>query len=282
MNYRHAFHAGNAADVLKHAVLAASIRHLLGKDTPFRYLDTHAGAGVYDLSGEEALRTGEWQSGIGRLAATRLDEAAEAVLAPYRQVVAALNPDGELQAYPGSPELVRLLARPVDRLTLVEKRPDEAARLGARYARDRRVTAIELDGWTALNAYVPPPERRGVVLVDPPFEQPGEFFRLRDGLVRAHRKWPTGTYLLWYPIKDVMDAEAFARDIAATGIPKVLRAELLVRRPQDTARLNGSGMIVVNPAWTLERDLGVLLPQLAALLADGAGARGRVQLLTGG
>lgn len=279
MNYRHAFHAGSAADVVKHAVLARSIAYLTGKTAPFRYIDTHAGIGLYDLVSEEAQRTGEWRGGIGRLTGTRLGDAAESVLAPYRAALARLNPDGNLRFYPGSPEIVRALARAGDRLTLVEKHPEDAARLKARYARDERVAVVALDGWTALNAYVPPKERRGLVLIDPPFEEPGEFFRMREALLKAHAKWPVGTYLLWYPVKDVLATEAFARDLAASGIPDVLRVECLFRRPQDTTQLNGSGLVIVNPAWTLEDELGVLLPPLAGLLADGEGARVRVQRL---
>lgn len=281
MNYRHAFHAGGAADVVKHAVLARSIAYLTAKPAPFRYIDTHAGAGSYDLAGDQAERTGEWRAGVGRLAATRLDAAAEAVLAPYRETLAQLNPEGPIRRYPGSPEIVRALARAADRLTLVERHPEEAARLKAHCRGDNRVRVMELDGWTALGACVPPKERRGLVLIDPPFEEPGEVFRMRGALVRAHRKWPGGTYVLWYPIKDVLESEAFARDIAGTGLKNILRIEHLLRRSGDTTRLNGSGLLVVNPAWTLEAELALLMPQLAALLADGDGARSRVQMLVG-
>lgn len=282
MNYRHGFHAGNAADVLKHAVLARSIGYLTAKPAPFRYIDTHAGAGFYDLAGGQAARTGEWRGGVGRLVEGRLDAAGERFLAPYRAAVERLNPAGMLRFYPGSPELVRGIARAGDRLTLVEKHPEEAALLKAEYRRDRRIGVVALDGWTALNAYVPPRERRGLVLIDPPFEEGGELRRLREGVVNAHGKWPGGTYLAWYPVKDGGEADAFAGDIARSGIRDVLRAELLLRRPQDPTRLNGSGLILVNPAWTLRAELEAALPQLADLLADGAGAGARIQVLAGG
>ena len=209
MNYRHAFHAGNFGDVLKHAVLARIVAHLLLKPAPFGYLDTHAGAGAYDLSSEDAQRTGEWQGGIGRLEGHDLGPAVEAVLEPYRRALAAVDPKGTGRLYPGSPAIGAALARPDDRLLLVEKHPEAAAELRYRFGRDERVHVVERDGWEALGAYLPPKQRRGLVLVDPPFEEPGDLARLRDGLARAHRKWATGTYMLWYPIKDVLATEAF-------------------------------------------------------------------------
>jgi 23S rRNA (adenine2030-N6)-methyltransferase len=276
MNYRHSYHAGNFADVLKHATLALIIRHLLQKDSSFRYLDTHAGIGLYDLKADRASRTGEWQGGIGRLWGKTLDPSLAAVLEPWRQAVETLNPDGLLRFYPGSPELVRSLVRPDDRLTLCELHPEDAAELRGRYRRDERITTVEIDGYTALNAYVPPKERRGLVLIDPPFEEGGELQRLTEGLKAAHRKWPTGIYAIWYPIKDVLETDAFARGIGKAGIPSVIAAELLIRKPNDRTRLNGCGLIVVNPPWTLTKDLNVLLPGLAGHLGEEDGARGRV------
>jgi 23S rRNA (adenine2030-N6)-methyltransferase len=280
VNYRHAFHAGNFADVLKHAVLARIVAYLGLKPAPFRYLDTHAGAGVYDLSGEAAARTGEWQAGIGRLHGHPFPPAVETVLEPYRQALTRVDPEGTLRLYPGSPEVVRSLAREQDRLLLVEKHPEEAAALRYRFGSDERVRVVERDGWTALGAFLPPKERRGLVLVDPPFEEPGEFSRLRDGLATAHRKWSTGTYMLWYPIKDVLSTEAFGRDLRGLSIPRILRAELYLRRPRDRERLNGAGLILVNPPWTLEADLKLLLPALAARLGEGEGSRGRLDRIT--
>jgi len=279
VNYRHAYHAGNFADVVKHAVLALIVEHLLKKETPFRSIDTHAGIGLYDLSAE-AERTGEWREGVGRLRAATPPPEVERLLAPYRKALDAADRDGQGRFYPGSPEVVRALARPEDRLVLCELHPEDAAALGRRYARDRRVRVIEIDGWTGLNAYVPPKERRGLVLIDPPFEKPGEFQRMTDGLARAHAKWPTGTYALWYPVKDPLETEAFGQALERTGIAKILRAELFIRRPNDPARLSGCGMIVVNPPWTLAADLEVLLPWLSDLLRQETGARSRVGWLT--
>jgi 23S rRNA (adenine2030-N6)-methyltransferase len=279
MNYRHSYHAGNFADVLKHAVLALVVRHLLQKDSAFRYLDTHAGIGLYDLKADEASRTGEWRGGVGRLWDKSLNPGLTEVLAPWRQAVAALNPGGDLRFYPGSPEVVRGLIRPGDRLTLCELHPEDAAELRGRYRRDERVTTVEIDGYTALNAYVPPKERRGLVLIDPPFEEGGELHRLAEGLTRAHKKWPTGIYALWYPIKDVLETDAFTRGLGKAGIPSIIAAELLIRRPNDRSRLNGCGLVIVNPPWTLKKDLDVLLPGLAEHLGEDEGARGRIVMV---
>ena len=181
MNYRHAFHAGGPADVVKHAVLARILVHLCNKPAAFRVIDTHAGAGLYDLRGPEATRSPEWRDGIARLLAAPIDGEAAALLAPYLDAVRALNPGGELAAYPGSPVVARALLRSQDRLVACELEPSAAAALAHNLGGDRRAKAIAIDGWTALNAYVPPPERRGVVLIDPPFEATDEFSRLARG-----------------------------------------------------------------------------------------------------
>lgn len=266
MNYRHAYHAGNFAEVVKHAALARVVAHLREKPAAFRILDTHAGAGLTDLAGPEATRTAEWRDGVGRLRAATLDGRVHALLAPYLDAIAACNPDGQLRAYPGSPVLVRAWLRAQDRLLACELEPAAACALARRMRGDARVKVVTIDGWTALSAYLPPKERRGAVLIDPPFEQPGEFARLADGLVVAHRKWATGTYLAWYPIKDRGEVDAFCRKLLRTGIPKVLRAELTIGPERAAARLAGTGLIVINPPWTLERDLATLLPALAGVL----------------
>lgn len=280
MNYRHAFHAGNFADVLKHAVLSRIVAYLGRKETAFRFLDTHAGIGVYDLAGSEAARTGEWHDGIGRLHGAVLEPPLAAALADYLGVVAALNPDGVLRRYPGSPEVVRRLARPQDRLLLCELHPEDARTLAAAFARDRRVKAVAIDGWTALRAYLPPRERRGLVLIDPPFEEPGEFERLAQGLAAAHARWAGGVYALWYPVKDVRETDSFAAALGRGGIPRLLRVELLLRRPLDPARLNGCCLVLVNPPWRLDEELRLVLPLLAARLAQGPGAGARIDWLT--
>ena len=266
MNYRHAFHAGNFADVVKHAVLARILVHLAGKPAAFRVIDTHAGAGLYDLAGAEASRTGEWRDGIGRLAAAELAPQVRELIAPYLDVVTGFNRGTPIITYPGSPALARALLRRQDRLTACELEPGAARTLADQLGGDLRIKVIAIDGWTALKAYVPPKERRGLVLIDPAFEQPDEFTRLADALIAAHRKWPTGIYQLWYPIKDRREGEAFARRLADSGIPKILRVEVEVA-PIDPERLNGSGLVIVNPPWTLERELKILLPALMSVLA---------------
>jgi 23S rRNA (adenine2030-N6)-methyltransferase len=270
MNYRHAYHAGNFADVVKHAVLCRVLVHLCEKPAAFRVIDTHAGAGRYDLDGPEAGKTQEWRDGIERLRGATLAEPIQALLAPYLDAVAAFNPDGRLATYPGSPALAQKLLRWQDRLIACELEPDAAAALENNLRGDARVKAIAIDGWTALGAYVPPVERRGVVLIDPPFEQPGEFVRLTQGLVAAHRKWPTGIYLLWYPIKDDAEVRSFVRDLARLGIAKMLRMELILPSAGQDTGLRGSGLIAVNPPWTLHDELKVLLPALAEVMSRGA------------
>ncbi len=281
MNYRHAFHAGSFADVFKHAVLCRILHYLRAKPAAFRVIDTHAGAGVYDLTGPEASRGGEWHDGIERLMAAKLTAALAALLAPYLEVVGALNERGKLTAYPGSPAVARAWLRPQDRLVACELEPKAAVALSGHLRGDSRIKTIEIDGWTALSAYVPPPERRGLVLVDPPFEQDADFHRLSHGLADAHRKWATGIYALWYPIKDRGEPDALAKRLRRLGIGKILRAELNVALRSDPSRLNGCGMILVNPPWTLESELSVLLPALAGILQRGSNGGFRLDWLAG-
>jgi 23S rRNA (adenine2030-N6)-methyltransferase len=266
LNYRHAFHAGSFADVFKHAVLCRLLDYLREKPAAFRVIDTHAGAGVYDLASPEATRGGEWHDGIARLAAAPLRDKAAALLAPYLDAVRALNPAGALKTYPGSPALVRAFLRPQDRLIACELEPKAQAALTRAMQRDPRVKTLAIDGWTALSAYVPPTERRGLVLTDPPFERDDDFPRLAQGLAAAHRKWATGQYLLWYPVKGSTEPDTLAKRLRRLGIPKILRAELIVSSLSDPTRLNGSGLIIVNPPWTLEAELRLLLPVLADVL----------------
>jgi 23S rRNA (adenine2030-N6)-methyltransferase len=284
MNYRHAFHAGNFADVVKHAVLARLLVHLGGKPAAYRVIDTHAGAGLYDLAGPEAARGTEWRNGIERLRNARLDGALHGLLAPYLDAVAAHNPGGRLTTYPGSPALVRAFLRAQDRLVACELEPNAAAALKHNFAKDRCVKVVAIDGWTALNAYVPPKERRGLVLIDPPFEDSADFARLTHGLEAAHRKWANGTYLLWYPVKVRDEPDALARRLRRSGIAKILRAEISVSgvggAKPDASRLTACGLIIVNPPWTLEPELQTLLPALAAVLAGPEAGGSRVDRIS--
>ena len=262
MNYQHAFHAGNFADVHKHAVLARILSYLKAKPAAFRVIDTHAGAGRYDLAGAEASRGGEWQEGIGKLLDRPVPDEVKTLLAPYLEVVQSFNPGGRLRVYPGSPLIALHLIRPQDRLIACELEPRAAAALKG-VLRDRRATVLAIDGWTALGAYVPPKERRGVVLVDPPFEDAADFTRLASALAAAHRKWPTGIYMLWYPIKARDAPDALARRLRKLAMPGVLRCEITMGLPRADAGLVGSGLIVINPPFKLDADLKVLLPALA-------------------
>ena len=281
MNYRHAFHAGNFADVVKHTILTRILAYLMKKDAAFRVLDTHAGLGVYDLFGDQAEKTGEWQDGIGRLIHVKLPEDVAGLLAPYLDAVRAQNPDGNLRYYPGSPFIARHMLRPQDRLMGFELHPIDAQRLKENFAGDFQTRITQLDAWDIFGTHLPPKERRGLVLVDPPFEEKGEFTRMVQSLEKAHKRWPGGTYAFWYPIKEPAEADAYLKALKATGIPKILRIELTIRPPSEPPRLHGTGMIVVNPPYLLEEEMRVLLPVLAELLGDEARGRWALQWVAG-
>lgn len=280
MNYRHAFHAGNFADVVKHIILTRLVEYLKKKDGAFRVIDTHAGLGRYDLESSEARRSPEWIDGIGRLLEAELPAKAKELMTPYLDVIRAENP-GKLKTYPGSPWLVRKLFRPQDRLEALELHPEDAWKLTTLFGGDIQARIIHLDGWLALNAHLPPKEKRGLVLVDPPFEDPGEFGRLIDGLVKGHKKFATGVFALWYPLKDTRAVHDFISTLRDLGIPKVLRAEVIVRPATNPPTLHGTGMIIVNPPFTLEAELRVLLPALARILGDEGEGRHKLEWLAG-
>jgi 23S rRNA (adenine2030-N6)-methyltransferase len=281
VNYAHAFHAGSFADVFKHAVLCRVLHHLRDKPAAFRVVDSHAGLGLYDLAGPEAARGGEWHDGIEKLLAATLPADMAALLKPYLDVIGALNERGRLTVYPGSPAIARAWLRPQDRLIACELEPRAAAALAHNLRGDTRIKTLPVDGWTALSAYVPPPERRGLVLVDPPFEEDGDFHRLSHGLATAHRKWATGIYMLWYPIKDRGEPDALAKRLRRLALPKLLRAELVVAPLSDPTKLNGCGLILANPPWRLADELAILLPGLTKILARGPKPGFRLDWLTG-
>lgn len=277
VNYRHSFHAGNFADVIKHVALMRVLEHLKAKPTPFRVIDTHAGAGFYDLIAGDAARTGEWIEGIGRLYETHLDEAAEGVLAPYRQALATLAPDR--QSYAGSPALIRHALRPDDRATFNELHPETCIALKRALPRDNRIAITPIDGYMAWKAQIPPREKRGLVLVDPPFEKDDEFARMAEGARMMAQKWPTGTLMLWYPIKSSAAVTAFERALTESGLTKLLIVELHVDRIEAGGPLAACGLAIANPPWTLAEDLSALLPGLSSLLARRDTARWRVDWL---
>ena len=281
MNYRHDFHAGNFADVVKHIALARILTYLHDKPAAFRVIDTHAGAGLYDLTSAEAERGGEWRTGIARLMQARLSEPVMALVKPYLDVVRAFNPPRELLAYPGSPLIARALLRPQDRLVACEVEPGARKRLIEALYNDAQARVVDLDGWTALTAFVPPKERRGLVLIDPPFEAPDEFERLAQRFAAAHAKWPTGIAMLWYPAKSRRLTDTLARRVAAVanagGEPRCLRVELSVAPQTAEAGLVSAGLLIVNPPWTLAAELKAILQELAKPLGRGGAARFRVE-----
>ncbi|MFL6815108.1 MAG: 23S rRNA (adenine(2030)-N(6))-methyltransferase RlmJ [Bradyrhizobium sp.] len=282
MNYRHAFHAGGFADVIKHIVLVRILLHLQEKPAPFRVIDTHAGAGLYELTSDEARRGGEWLTGIARLMQARLSEATATLVKPYLDVIRAFNPERDLKAYPGSPLIVRALLRPQDRLTACEIEPKARKRLVDGLRRDTQARVVDLDGWVALPAFVPPKERRGLVLIDPSYEHKDEFERLAEGFTQAFVKWPTGSYLLWYPVKSRRAADKLAQHVAeAVGAGpspgKCLRLEFSVAPQAAGAALASAGLLIVNPPWTLLGELKSILPELQKPLGQGGAARFRLE-----
>ena len=287
MNYRHAFHAGNFADVFKHAILVRVLTYLIRKPAPLRFIDTHAGIGIYDLTGDEASRTGEWRDGIGRLDRAAIPGNIADLLAPYLDAVGPRGADGSWRTYPGSPGLAQWMLRPDDRLSLCELHPADAKTLKSHLGRDKRVQVLPIDGYAGLKALLPPRERRGLVLIDPPFESPDEFETLLTATLRATRIWATGTYMVWYPLKNEAAVARFSERLVASGLKRVLQLHLNVAgtgslpagpRPatggQPAAALSssplaGAGLVIVNPPYTLKAEADRLLPWLAEQLKRG-------------
>jgi len=277
VNYRHAFHAGSFSDVFKHAILARILVYLARKDAPFRFIDTHAGAGRYDLASAEAKRSPEWRDGVARLLKAAPPAPIAALLEPYLRTIGPFDASGAPISYPGSPAIAQRLMRPQDRIALCEAHPDERERLVAALGHDGRLSIVGTDGYVALNGYLPPKERRGLVLIDPPFEQPDELQRVEQALARAIRKSPTGAYLLWRPIREAASDAHFLNSVAALGAPNILRLGLDVGPgavgAQGQRPLARTGLLVVNPPHTLFDEAHALLPWLARLLArEGRGS----------
>jgi 23S rRNA (adenine2030-N6)-methyltransferase len=273
MNYRHAYHAGNFADVVKHLALVAILLHLRRKETPFAVIDTHAGRGAYDLTSAEAAATGEAANGIGMLA----DVQADGALGKYLALARGRD------VYPGSPRIAAALLRPQDRLVAIEKHPQDATSLKSVLAGCRQATVEEGDGYRRLAALLPPKERRGLVLIDPPFESPDEFAVAAEALRAALRRFATGIYLIWFPIKSAAGANAFCGEVLAAGAKKALRIDIdlgtAARAPGEKERLTAAGLIVVNPPFGFEDEMRKHLARIAPLLSDKA--RGEVRWLAG-
>jgi 23S rRNA (adenine2030-N6)-methyltransferase len=277
VKYRHIFHAGNFADVTKHLALVAALLRLAEKDRPLFLLDSHAGRGRYELP----AGGGEAAEGIGRLLAART-QTGHPALARYLGIVAGLNPGSALRAYPGSPLIEAALMRPADRAALCELQAMEANALRQLFRGDPRMAVHERDGYEALGALLPPPEKRGLALIDPPYEeQDGDFSRVAEALIATAARWPEGVLMAWYPIKQGAIAARLHRRLLAAGLRRLLVAELCVHPDDSRAGLNGSGLVTVNPPWRLEEDLRQLLPALHAALATGDSGRTRVERIAG-
>ncbi len=269
MNYRHAYHAGNHADVLKHLVLSRLLALLAKKDAPYAYLDSHAGIGLYDLRGDQATRTGEWLEGIQRV--WQADDV-PALFDDYLGVIRALNPDGQLRYYPGSPEVARELSREQDRLQLNEKHPEDGQLLKANMKYDRRVAVHLGEGWHVPRALLPTAQKRAVLLIDPPFEQADELQRCAQAMKESIARMRQAVVAIWYPIKDQRQLKRFYQDLQGTGAPKLLRVELLVHAADNAdVGLNGSGLAIANPPWGLEDELRSVLPWLGQNLGQTQG-----------
>jgi 23S rRNA (adenine2030-N6)-methyltransferase len=287
MNYRHAYHAGNFADVLKHVVLSALIDALKAKPTPFAVVDTHAGSGCYALEGKEAAKTGEWRDGIGRLLFPDVGPHAipGGTLPPLLRhwldgLLALPGNEQGLKLYPGSPLQLARALREIDSAQLCELHPEEATRLRELLHHDKRMHVHERDGYEALKALLPPKEKRGLVLIDPPYEaQEAEYRRIELALKAALVRWPTGVYAVWYPIKQRSQVQPFLRWLGHCGARRVLRAEVLVHPDDSPLRLNGSGMAIVNAPWKLDDTLREPLRALGRLLSQERPAEWRLDWL---
>ena len=277
MNYRHAYHAGNFADVLKHMVLVALLDALKQKATPFCYVDTHAGRGRYDLRSVEARKTGEADEGFGVL---RTATGLPPLLWKWLETVRACNDGDDMRYYPGSPWFAAHLMREGDSAQLCELHPEEAGALRQVFHHDRRVHVHERDGYEAMKGLLPPKEKRGLVLIDPPFEaQEAEFRLIEKALKAAMEKWPTGMYAVWYPIKLRSHVQPFHRWLTRCGAKRVLAAELLLRPDDSPLRLNGSGMVIVNAPWKLDETLRDSLRVLPRLLGTAGESEYRLSWL---
>jgi 23S rRNA (adenine2030-N6)-methyltransferase len=276
LSYRHLFHAGNFADVFKHALLTRLLIAAASKEKPFCYLDTHAGTGRYDLTHPWARKAREYENGI-----VRIWQAADAppLLQPYLDAVRDLNADGVLRVYPGSPLIARRFVRPSDRMVLVELNKTDHAELASAFERDRHVAVRLMNAYQALKAYLPPPERRGLVLIDSSFDRAHELHRIVVALKDAHARWATGIYSIWYPLMEPRAMRDFHAQVARSGIRKVLRLEMMVRAPDESTFIPGCGMLVVNPPWHFEDEARSILPWLAGKLAMGDAGSARVDWL---
>jgi len=269
VNYRHAFHAGNFADVHKHVVLLALLERLKQKPKPLFYLDTHAGRGRYDLRAEDATRGGEWREGIARLASRTTAQSAD--LLRYLRATHALG--ATPTRYPGSPVLALAALRAGDRAVLIEQQPAEAQALKQSTLGHRNVATVCGDGYAALKTYLPPHENRGLVLIDPPYEAESEFADAARALQLGLTRWPNGVFALWYPIKAGSQAQRLNAALQGSGLRKLLRLELTVRPADSPVGLNGSGLVIANPPWKFDAEIVEALREAHGALSEAGGSR---------
>lgn len=269
LSYRHSFHAGNHADVLKHCVQSLIITALKEKDTAFLYLDTHAGAGRYLLDSPQAERTGEYLQGIARL--WQQPDVPD-LLSPYLQAIGNLNPCGQLKYYPGSPLIARHLLRAYDKLMLTELHPTDYPLLRTEFSKDPRAQVQKGDGYQQLKAKLPPPARRGLILIDPPYELKSDYRAVVEGIHQGYKRFSTGIYALWYPVVLRQQIKRMISELQGCGIRRILQIEMAVRPDSDMRGMTASGMIVINPPWKLEAQMRKLLPWLHQhLVPEGTG-----------
>jgi 23S rRNA (adenine2030-N6)-methyltransferase len=277
MNYRHAFHAGNHGDVLKHLLLSRVLNYLTQKDAALAVLDAHAGIGHYDLTGLEAFKTGEWRGGIGKLLGASLPEDVAVFAKPYLDVVRALNTASVLQFYPGSPEISRRLLRANDRLILNELHPQDYATLAARFGIYSRVNLSSVDALQAVKAALPFLEKRGLVLIDPAFEILDESQKVARMVTQALRRMSNVCMMIWYPVTTQKFADDFCDGLSFEGAKSVVKAELLVRKAEEDGGLAGSGVVVINPPWTFFDEAQKIMPALAKVLGENGQDRSKLE-----
>ncbi|NRA72649.1 MAG: 23S rRNA (adenine(2030)-N(6))-methyltransferase RlmJ [Gammaproteobacteria bacterium] len=270
LSYRHSFHAGNFADVLKHTVQSLIIESLQQKPTPFVYVDTHSAAGRYNLSDSKSEKTGEYKQGIARL--WHRNDIPE-LMRPYLSTVQALNPTDKLQYYPGSPMVAKTLIGHHNRMELTELHPTDIELLRQEFSGDRKVRIQQIDGYKGLKATLPPAQRRALVLIDPPYELKTEHDDAINGIVASHKRFATGIYALWYPMVSRAQVNRFCEKFAKQGIRNILRIELCVKADTNEFGMTGSGMIIVNPPWKLEQQMQQLLPWLTEQLKQDDSAK---------
>jgi 23S rRNA (adenine2030-N6)-methyltransferase len=269
LSYRHAFHAGNHADVLKHVILVQVLEYMIHKDKPFLYVDTHAGAGLYDLCSDWANKNREYETGIGRIP---LDmPGVPEAMHTYLRIVRKLNPDGELSEYPGSTWIARAILRAQDKARLFELHPNEYQHLREHFAVDRKIKTEQGDGFQALSAVLPPAERRGVIFIDPPYEVKSDYRTVVESVKVAYRKFPSGVYLIWYPALNRTLTGKLESDFIKSGMRNILLAELSIGSGAGDIGMTASGMIIINPPWQLSDSLQTLLPFLQKVLANNNG-----------